>query len=134
MEKTEILQYFAIFALVALFAWTGMGMLMPKAAPPVYGAYSAGMAQTSGAGANQPQARPTIQTDSSGNVVKSSANQQYFAQSGAGASQECGGDLNDVSFVQHLSHHPEQYADCLKKVDPDFLKEATGFTLEQILG
>ena len=35
------------------------------------------------------------------------ANYNYYQQQNAGG---CG-DLNDVSNVQHLSHHPSQYAD-----------------------
>ncbi len=37
------------------------------------------------------------------------------------------GDLNDLSNIQHLSHHPSQYADCIKKVSPDKFKQATEF-------
>ncbi len=37
------------------------------------------------------------------------------------------GDLNDLSNIQHLSHHPGQYAGCIKKVSPDKFKQATGF-------
>lgn len=44
------------------------------------------------------------------------------------------GNLRDVQNVQHLSHHPDRYASCLRKVDPAFLKQATGQTLQQILG
>lgn len=44
------------------------------------------------------------------------------------------GDLTSAVYVQHLSHHPGIYADCLKQVDPAFLKQVTGRTLQQILG
>ncbi|MBS3051931.1 MAG: hypothetical protein J4428_00980 [Candidatus Aenigmarchaeota archaeon] len=37
------------------------------------------------------------------------------------------GDLNDLSNIQHLSHHPSQYGDCIKNVSPDKFKQATGF-------
>ncbi len=44
------------------------------------------------------------------------------------------GDLNDDANVQHLGHHPGQYAACLKQVDPAVLKKATGKTLGQLIG
>ena len=50
------------------------------------------------------------------------ANYNYYQQQNAGG---CG-DLNDVSNVQHLSHHPSQYADCIKQVSPEMFKQAVG--------
>ncbi len=43
----------------------------------------------------------------------------------ASGSDDCG-DLSDSSNVQHLSHHPSQYAECIKKVDPAVFKQAVG--------
>lgn len=51
-----------------------------------------------------------------------SANYNYYEQQNAGG---CG-DLADTANVQHLSHHPSQYADCIKQVSPDIFKQATG--------
>ena len=72
-------------------------------------------------------------TDASGQVVNSQQNLQYFQQVSQQTGDECG-DITDESNVQHLGHHPSQYADCLKKVDPAFLKKATGLTLNEIIG
>lgn len=51
-----------------------------------------------------------------------SANYNYYQQANAGG---CG-DLTDVSNVQHLSHHPSQYADCIRQVSSEVFKQATG--------
>jgi len=51
-----------------------------------------------------------------------SANYNYYQQKNAG---DCG-DLNDVANVQHLSHHPSQYADCIKQVSAEMFKQAVG--------
>lgn len=51
-----------------------------------------------------------------------SANYNYYQQKNAGG---CG-DLNDASNVQHLSHHPSQYADCIKQVSPEIFRQAVG--------
>ena len=49
------------------------------------------------------------------------------------AASECG-DLDDLSNIQHLSHHPQQYKDCIKQVKPQKFLEATGQNLEDFLG
>ncbi len=51
-----------------------------------------------------------------------SANYDYYQQQNAGG---CG-DLNDLGNVQHLSHHPSQYADCIKQVSAEVFKQAVG--------
>ena len=76
---------------------------------------------------------PKVAYGVQGNVIQSAANQQVFAQQAAAAGGQCG-SLTDAANVQHLSHHPGQYEQCLRQVDPNFLKQATGQTLEQILG
>ena len=76
---------------------------------------------------------PKIAYDVQGKVIQSAANQQVFAQQAAVAGSDCG-SLTDTANVQHLSHHPGQYEQCLRQVDPGFLKQATGQTLELILG
>jgi len=48
------------------------------------------------------------------------------------SSDQCG-DLNNLSNVQHLSHHPDIYADCIKKVDAQKFYEAVGVTKEQYM-
>lgn len=68
-----------------------------------------------------------VQKDSAGNVLNTSSNFQiYSSESGCG-------NLTDQGNIQHLSHHPSMYADCLKQVDPTLLQQATGKTLSQIL-
>jgi hypothetical protein len=47
------------------------------------------------------------------------------AYQGIDASSECG-DLNDIANIQHLSHHPDRFADCIKQVDDAKFKEAVG--------
>jgi len=58
-----------------------------------------------------------------------SANYNYYQQQNAGG---CG-DLNDVTNVQHLSHHPSQYADCIKQVSPEVFKQAVGTDKETFM-
>ena len=60
-------------------------------------------------------------TISSNNTAK----YEYYETLIQGSGTECG-DLNDNSNVQHLSHHPQQYTECIKKVDPAKFKEAVG--------
>lgn len=43
------------------------------------------------------------------------------------------GDLNDIANIQHLSHHPAQYEECLKKVNPEKFKEAVGEDLNTFM-
>lgn len=45
---------------------------------------------------------------------------------------ECG-DLTDPGNVQHLSHHPQQYSDCIKRVDPRIFLQATGTALNDFM-
>ncbi|MEK6954396.1 MAG: hypothetical protein AABX01_05280 [Candidatus Micrarchaeota archaeon] len=71
--------------------------------------------------------------DSQGRVLQTASNQQYYQQQAVSSGSECG-NLKDAANVQHLSHHPSQYAECLGKVDPAFLKQATGKTLQEIAG
>jgi|SRR3989344_3552043 len=56
------------------------------------------------------------------NAVGSEKYNYYKAQAQQ-AGNECG-DMKDLSNVQHLSHHPEQFADCLKQVDPQIFEQA----------
>jgi hypothetical protein len=77
--------------------------------------------------------QPKLSLDSKGRVMETASNEQYFQQQAASSGNECG-NLKDAANVQHLSHHPSQYAECLRKVDPAFLKQATGKTLQQIIG
>ncbi|MBI4361332.1 hypothetical protein HY572_06195 [Candidatus Micrarchaeota archaeon] len=74
-----------------------------------------------------------VQKDAGGNVLAGGQNFQFYQQKAAALGNECG-DLNDESNVQHLSHHPDRYADCLKQVEPGALQKATGKTLQQIVG
>lgn len=58
----------------------------------------------------------------------------FSAASGAQSAQfaapasippECG-DINDPAQLQHLSHHPDQFQECYKVVDPAKFKAAVG--------
>jgi hypothetical protein len=60
-------------------------------------------------------------------------NHAYYEAKALESGSECG-DLTDEKNVQHLSHHPSRYADCLKQVDPALLQKASGKTLQEILG
>ncbi len=61
------------------------------------------------------------------NPAKPIPNQQYQSPVDA-----CG-DLSDIANIQHLSHHPEQYKDCIKKVDPSLFKQAVGEDLNSFM-
>ncbi len=74
-----------------------------------------------------------LDRDSSGTLLETEKNEEYFQQQAAEMGDECG-DLKSTSNVQHLSHHPAMYAECLKKVEPAVLKQATGKTLSELLG
>ncbi len=43
------------------------------------------------------------------------------------------GDLEDPSNIQHLSHHPSRYQECLRQIDPVKFKEATGDDISDYL-
>ncbi len=73
------------------------------------------------------------QVDASGSVVQTSGNYQYFQQQAAASGSDCG-DLKSEANVQHLGHHPDRYAECLRQVEPAMLQKATGKTLQQIIG
>lgn len=62
------------------------------------------------------------------NPSKPSFQQQYQT-----SSADACGDLNDIANIQHLSHHPEQYKDCIKKVEPQRFKEAVGEDLNSFM-
>ena len=49
------------------------------------------------------------------------------------AGSECG-DMKDLGNVQHLSHHPDRFADCIKQVDPQVFEQAVGQTKEEYMG
>ncbi len=57
---------------------------------------------------------------------KTSAEKDQYYQNLAQQSDSGCGDLNDTGNIQHLSHHPEKYTECIKKVDPQKFKEAVG--------
>lgn len=62
----------------------------------------------------------------------SEANFEQYQKTAQLSDDNCG-DLEDAKNIQHLSHHPEMYQDCLKKVDPGKFKEATGKDLSEFL-
>ena len=65
-------------------------------------------------------------------VENTETNRVYFEQQAAASSNECG-DLNDPQNIQHLSHHPDRYQDCLRQVDPAKFREAVGDDLSNYL-
>ncbi|HIH20646.1 TPA: hypothetical protein HA244_05245 [Candidatus Micrarchaeota archaeon] len=103
--KNEYLVYAMLFVGVLLLAWSAFSTF----------------------------AKPQLDRDARGLLLETQANEQYFQQQALQVGNECG-NLNDEANVQHLSHHPSQFADCLKQVDPAFLQKATGKTLGQIIG
>jgi len=60
------------------------------------------------------------------------AKYQYYQNLQQQSSTGCG-DLNDNGNIQHLSHHPDQYKECIKQVDPAKFKEAVGEDRESFL-
>ena len=102
--KNEYLMYGLFFLTVMLLAWSAFAFF----------------------------AKPSFTADAQGNVLQTQSNYQYFQEQAAQSGSECG-DLNDEANVQHLSHHPDRFENCLRQVDPAFLRKATGKTLEQIL-
>jgi len=43
------------------------------------------------------------------------------------------GDLTDLSNIQHLSHHPQQYAECIKLVSDEKFQQAVGISKSQFM-
>ena len=83
---------------------------------------------------NTPAAQPAAGQANAIALQQGLAASGALASSGAfAASSQCG-DLNDDANVQHLSHHPDRYANCLKQVEAAVLKKATGKTLGQLIG
>ena len=76
---------------------------------------------------------PRPDLDPQGRLLQTAANQQFYQQQAASPGNEWG-NLKEGANVQHLSHHPSQYAECLRNVEPGFLKQATGRALQQIIG
>ncbi len=48
-----------------------------------------------------------------------------YQQPQATIPSECG-DITDNANVQHLSHHPDRFGECIKLVEPAKFKEAVG--------
>lgn len=110
----ELLEYGALFVAVGVLGLIGFSVFSPQ----------------------QPAGDDSefVEFDSQGDVVQSQQNYQYFSQqAGQQPGSECG-NLRDTANVQHLSHHPDRYVDCLRQVDPAFLKQATGQSYEEIVG
>lgn len=74
-----------------------------------------------------------VELNNNGSIAQTSGNDQYFQQQAQDSGGVCG-DLTSNANIQHLSHHPDRYEDCLMQVDPALLKQATGKTLNEILG
>ncbi|MBI4163386.1 MAG: hypothetical protein HY512_00870 [Candidatus Aenigmarchaeota archaeon] len=59
------------------------------------------------------------------NGAKTNPQYQYYNNLQQQSADGCG-DLTETGNIQHLSHHPDQYSECIKKVDPQKFKEAVG--------
>ncbi|HLD60417.1 MAG TPA: hypothetical protein VI912_05445 [Candidatus Bilamarchaeaceae archaeon] len=65
-------------------------------------------------------------------IENNDQNFNYYEQKAQLSNSECG-DLNDPSNIQHLSHHPDKYQECLKQIDPQKFKEAVGQDITSFL-
>ena len=61
--------------------------------------------------------------------IADSKNQDFSNQYDA----ECG-DINDPKNIQHLSHHPDTYRECIRQIDPQKFKDAVGEDIGNYLG
>lgn len=50
---------------------------------------------------------------------------KYSVTAAQNADNGCG-DMADLSNVQHLSHHPDQFGNCIRQVDSKVFEQATG--------
>ncbi|MBI2970941.1 MAG: hypothetical protein HYY37_00815 [Candidatus Aenigmarchaeota archaeon] len=64
-------------------------------------------------------------------ISQQGSREQYKSLPNYGTN-DCG-DMQDHANIQHLSHHPGQYADCLRQVDPQLFYDATGEQLSDFL-
>lgn len=48
-------------------------------------------------------------------------------------SQNCSGSTNQTADINQMILCPQQYADCIKNIDPQKFKEATGMDIDQFL-
>ena len=49
----------------------------------------------------------------------------YYQNQNLQTGSECG-DMTDPANVQHLSHHPDRFGDCIKNVDPQIFEQSVG--------
>lgn len=49
----------------------------------------------------------------------------YFQNQAQQSGNECG-NMTDKANVQHLSHHPDRVANCIKQVDPQIFEQMVG--------
>ncbi len=66
---------------------------------------------------------PTSQTANT--LEKNDKNFQYYENLNKQSTNNCG-DLTDPDNIQHLTHHPGQYSDCIKQVDAQIFESAIG--------
>lgn len=111
-NKENLLSYAIVAVAVAIVVWAGLS------------AFGQNTGKAASYNSNQASSQGMDAMHSSGGV-------DPMHSSGTGAS-DCG-DLNEVGNVQHLSHHPSQYADCLKQVSPAVFKQATGTDKEAFM-
>src|SRR3989338_1397985 len=61
-----------------------------------------------------------------------SAQYNYYQEKNLQAGSECG-DMTDLANVQHLSHHPDRFGNCIKQVDAQIFKQAVGQSKEEYM-
>ncbi len=65
-------------------------------------------------------------------TLSNSFSKQATASPTSFSSSECG-NLNDMSNIQHLSHHPDIFSECIKQVEPEKFLQAVGIPKDQYL-
>src|SRR3989344_5878473 len=58
-----------------------------------------------------------------------SAKYNYYQAQAQQSGSECG-DMTDLANVQHLSHHPDRFGNCIKQVDAQIFEQAVGQSKE----
>ena len=60
------------------------------------------------------------------------AKYNYYQNQNLQTGSECG-DMTDSANVQHLSHHPDRFGNCIKQVDPQIFEQAVGQSKEEYM-
>ncbi len=65
-------------------------------------------------------------------VQNNAQNFEYYQNQNLQTGSECG-DMEDLANVQHLSHHPERFGECIKQVDAGVFEKAVGQSKESYM-